>query len=1168
MELCAAWALPAAPGRLLSAIRARAYLVCLVIGLAPSLAPGAPPASDAQSVGSASSETPTAGQIESKIAEVESATSLNDADKAALTEQYRRALANLESLRSYEERAAEYAKSLETAPKETAEIQGRLDRSGTPQEDDATSDYRKLSAEQIAGQLNKVLADAAIQETRISELEKVIDSMGARPGDARARITALKQSLDEVDTELAQPAAGEQPADAAQARRWALETRRQALWAEGRMLEQELVSQTVREALYKARRDDAARALADLKDRQRRLEDLRNQRRKAEAEEAQRKSEQAQRTAGDKHPAVQALIQDNASISASLTQLAEKLDHFDNQLVDIETARKRVEEDYRGARQRIEAAGLNKALGQLLLDRRNELPDLRKFRKAIRNREDEIAEASLRQIRFREEQRQLDYLDSYLAELAQNDPTTQTPEVRKQLEEAVEQRKSLLAKGLSTEDDYIRQLGELNYASEQLITATELFEDYLSEHLLWVRSESSVGTDTLRALPGGIAWLLSPGNWEEALQVLAYQARTSPSLWLWLVLVAALFSREVALRRAIRATAEPLRRIRTDGFGHTVEALVKTLVVALPAPLAMFAVGQALEQSIEATPFTRALGEAMSDVAFGLYYLRAFRLICMPGGAADRHFQWSPEVLTKLRRNFDWFTALIVPSSLIALTVYKYNDPAYNGSLGRLALVAVMLSFVVFFARLLSPKSGVLKQTLAENPQGLLNRLRNVWYPIVVGAPFAMVVLTLVGYLYTAGTLFESLVQQTWLVLGLVVLHQTIVRWLMVTRRRLALHAAIDRQAARRAKAGAERGDPEAAAVIAQAEETDLDLASLDEQTRKLIGASIFFAAAVGMWLIWSGVLPALHMLDQFSLWHYTGTVDGAEQLIPVTAADVALLLVIVFIAIVAAKNLPALIEIILLQSTSVSAGGRYAIKTLSSYTISAVAFLLVFSTLGLSWSQVQWLVAALGVGIGFGLQEIVANFISGLIILFERPVRVGDVVTIGDTTGAVTNIQIRATTVRNWDKQELLVPNKEFITGRLLNWTLTDQLNRIVVSVGIDYGDDARKALALLAEVAAANERVLKDPAPVISFEGFGDNALLLVLRCYLSSTEHRLAVTTELHLAIDEKFRQHGIGIAYPQRDVHLSATEPLDVRVHRAPRDLGRDVGADTDSEMGRD
>ena len=129
-----------------------------------------------------------------------------------------------------------------------------------------------------------------------------------------------------------------------------------------------------------------------------------------------------------------------------------------------------------------------------------------------------------------------------------------------------------------------------------------------------------------------------------------------------------------------------------------------------------------------------------------------------------------------------------------------------------------------------------------------------------------------------------------------------------------------------------------------------------------------------------------------------------------------------------------ALLEITVLPHLDMTSGGRYAVSTLASYLIVAVGAIIAVNILGANWSRLQWLVAALGVGIGFGLQEIVANFISGLIILFERPVRVGDVVTVGGTDGVVTRIRIRATTIRYWDRKELLVPNKEFITGRLLN--------------------------------------------------------------------------------------------------------------------------------------
>jgi len=229
-------------------------------------------------------------------------------------------------------------------------------------------------------------------------------------------------------------------------------------------------------------------------------------------------------------------------------------------------------------------------------------------------------------------------------------------------------------------------------------------------------------------------------------------------------------------------------------------------------------------------------------------------------------------------------------------------------------------------------------------------------------------------------------------------------------------------------------------------------------------------------------------------------------------------------------------LEIAILQRLPLEPATRYAITTLSRYAITVLGVVAVCGTLGITWDKVHWLIAAVSVGLGFGLQEIFANFISGLIILFERPVRVGDIVTVGDVSGIVSRIRIRATLIVDWDRKELIVPNKEFITGRVLNWTLSDQMNRVVVNVGVAYGSNPARVRELLLKIAADNEFILKDPAPMASFEGFGDSALNFVLRCYLPNLENRLAVTHDLHAKIHEAFLTEGIEIPFPQHDLNI--------------------------------
>jgi potassium efflux system protein len=1133
--------------------RRPALLLCLALAALVGLRPAAAEVDKAETNPLreivAGADLPSLSELDALIETAQSASGIDEAAKNTLIELYRRTRANLESMRANQARAAEFTQQLETAPAEIESMQKELADAAAAPSKPAEAEVQGLPAETVARRLSEVQTEALIQETRISELDDLLDGAQARPAQARTRITELKQTTDQVDAELAAPPSQGQTAEATQANAWVLTSKRLAALAEIQAVERELASLDVRRELYRSRRDLAERALNQLRAERTALEERQATLRREEAERAQQQADKAQQEAAGKHPLIEQAALENAEITRALSEAAAGQERMNATASALERERERLDADYRGARARIEAAGLNRALGQVLVDRRAAMPDLRALRKQINAREDAIAEATLRQIRFREERRRLQDVDSAVDTLTEADPNARDPQVRDALRDLINQRKALLGDALTADDALIRKLTEVNQSAYRLLDVANGFLGFLDKHLLWVRSTMPMGIENLSLIPTSAAQLLSASGWSEVLRSLLFELKHSPLLWFSLTLVALLLWNASRLKRAIRATAEPLRRIRTDNFRYTVDALALTLIAALPLSLLMWSLGHELANSLESAVFSQAVGKALNEVAFGLYFMRAFQVLVTPGGLADRHFRWSSETLSMIRRNLRWFIFFITPVAVAAYATYYLNDPAAGASLGRLLAIAAMLSTAVVLGRLLHPNTGAFRETLAEHPQGWPNRLRKLWYPLILATPLGLIVLTLIGYQYTAGTLFRSLVATAWLALALIVVQQMIVRWLIVTRRKLALQAALDRQVARRASAERAEAGAGDSLTLLQVEEQQVDLATLDEQTRRLINALMGFGATIGIWLIWAEMLPAFNVLEQVPLWHYQGVVDGTSQLVPVTVADVALVALIVFIATAAARNLPALLEIVLLQMSSVSAGSRYTIRTLVSYVITAVAFLAAFSTLGLSWSQVQWLVAALGVGIGFGLQEIVANFISGLIILFERPVRVGDVVTIGETTGVVTNIQIRATTIRNWDKQELLVPNKEFITGRLLNWTLSDQLNRVTITVGIAYGSDIDRALAALRAVATENPRVLDDPEPTVTIEAFADNAITAVLRCHLDSLEFRLSVTSELYQAIAKRFATDGIEIAFPQRDVHLKASEPLEVRLHRS-------------------
>jgi small-conductance mechanosensitive channel len=223
-----------------------------------------------------------------------------------------------------------------------------------------------------------------------------------------------------------------------------------------------------------------------------------------------------------------------------------------------------------------------------------------------------------------------------------------------------------------------------------------------------------------------------------------------------------------------------------------------------------------------------------------------------------------------------------------------------------------------------------------------------------------------------------------------------------------------------------------------------------------------------------------------------------------------------------------------------VDTGVSTSISRLLHYALVASGFVLTLVVLGVDLTKMILLVSALGVGIGFGLQTIVNNFVCGLILLLERPLRVGDTVDLGGLPAKITKIGLRSTMVRTDDQADVIVPNTEIITNRVTNWTLTDWQARSVIPVGVAYGSDIALVMQTLKEYALAHPGVLHSPEPQVLFRRFGDSSLDFELRAWVADVDTRLQVASDLRQDIDRRFRQAGIEIPFPQRDLHVRSVE----------------------------
>lgn len=232
-----------------------------------------------------------------------------------------------------------------------------------------------------------------------------------------------------------------------------------------------------------------------------------------------------------------------------------------------------------------------------------------------------------------------------------------------------------------------------------------------------------------------------------------------------------------------------------------------------------------------------------------------------------------------------------------------------------------------------------------------------------------------------------------------------------------------------------------------------------------------------------------------------------------------------------------------LLARTQLAPSAQHAIATLSGYVIITIGLLVIIQAAGINLTTLNVLAGAVGVGVGFGLQNIASNFISGLIILAERPIKVGDRVEVGDVNGEVFDIRARSTTVITNDNIAVIVPNSSFISENVVNWSYGDDTVRFRVPVGVAYGSDVRLVERLLLEVAAKNANVLEAPEPTVQFREFGDSSLNFDLLVWTSTYTHRKnMLLSQLNFAIDDAFRANGVEIPFPQRDVHVKT--PIDV------------------------
>lgn len=1137
---------------------------------------------------------PTLADLQMRLKRAQSETELEPKLKQQVIETYEAAIERLEIADEATVTAQSFQKRISSVATDLAESQQALK---------SLPDQPALQIPADA-KIDAVEVDLAERRKRIEEpdsgLRAIVELAKKELASRKTRLEQIARDLTEIEERLTsiqelmdEPAPENEPRELGVARQTLLLVRRMRANAERSALraEQAWCESDDVDHLLKANRDLAAKQLMLAEAEVDLLQAAVNTRRGSEADQRVRAFAKIAQSAT--LPA-KTVAERNLKTAEESRDLAVALRETNSR---IDAARERfntLASDFDQSKKMVEAVGLTEAIGLLLRQQRAKLNDTRGLNSRLAARGETVRQTRMKMFQIEAELATLQDLDAAAQKTAVEllaeessvpapDTITDSPAVQKLAEDIrplIEQRRELLERLEADSNKHFETLVSLDNQERKLLEATYRFAAYVDERVLWIRTGAVFGGSQTTAAVSNARWLMDDANWRKVQNAARVNITSDPlpyelaalALLIWICTRWTMHRR--LLKSGLVADDPACRELLP-----TIQAIGMTILLAAFVPAFLLFASWRLDQSASTMRFVHALALGLRRAALFAFPLELLRGMVARGGLAQSHFDWSAVSILRWRWHLRWFApAGIVLVGLIGM-IEATADEQRLDSLGRLSFL-VFGGLLAFFCQRTFPRVAQAEGTQAipvadsrrtgEAPPDddfWMNRVARLGTFLALSVPLSLVILCWSGYFYTALQLTWRIQSSCGLLVGLVLVRGAIRRWITIERRRMA----ILQDAELKSIVGAEQ-QPDSGThspfLFPKWTWPDfrLNLSQIVTQVRSLLDTGLLTVATIGLWLIWADVTPALNILDRFTLWNTTveevvetkgpddkPVVQMVRRPVRITAANLGVAALIIAIATIAGRNIPGLIEVILLEKLSVDAGIRFAVTCLVRYVIFTLGVVFAFNQIGIGWNSVQWLVAAASVGLGFGLQEIFANFVSGIILLFERPMRVGDVITIQSTTGTVSRIRFRATTIVDGDRKELIVPNKSFITGNLLNWTLSDSINRVAVKVGVGYDSDPNRVRELLLQIAAEHPALLKDPAPTAVLEELGASSLNFQLCCFLPTLKDRTKTMHELNSIIHERFRANGIEIPYPQQDIHIQTKPAVPGSAHHLQQSL---------------
>lgn len=998
--------------------------------------------------------------------------------------------------------------------KNNADLQNLKKQLSTPN----NTDYASQSLATLQAQLEKLTNQQQDAQSALSAVNTQLAGQSAVSERAQTALTDNVKRTQELNQKLADPTTSSLLKQQIQLELQLIELKN----AYNQILLKNSDQFTV---LYQSRYDLLNTRVQALQKQIAAIQDVINQKNLAktqnQVEQAQQQSQNV-----EQNPLIQKELNLNAQLSQYLLEQTEKTNTLTQDELRMRNVLDNLTQTQRTIDEQISALQGTLVLSRIIQQQKQKLPT----NLNIQGLSKQIADLRVQIFDITQKRNELYDIDAYISKIEQDENKSFTPAEKTQLTNLLTERRKVGSDLIKSLNNQLNLAISLELTQQQITQISDQIQSKLDQQSFWVKSNNPINLDWFKKLPmslkaqfDGIGKKLGfPTNFDNLPYLLTY-------VFILFVIGGLIFKFKESIKQRLAVINGEINTLRSDSQWHTPLALFYTALLSLSGTLWFLAACQLLGFFFVKNP--QEFWEWSLSMA-GYWWFFSFVLaILRPNGILVRHFGFAKESAASLQD----VTKRIIVSVVLLLNTSIFSNVMDTGLandvLGEINTIVALLFCIVIIAPRFVRTEKSLNSSVTDQRDRTLLKIMRVLLQLV---PVILIALVALGYYYTALNLITHIINTyiAWVVWSLV--RHTIYRGITVASRRLAYRRLQEKR--QQKQQDLNDGSPSDDVVVITEQEEGLALNEVRSQLLRFADLFIWTALFAIFYYVWSDLVTVVSYLRDITLWQQTSTTEAGVVTETISLFNLIVALIIVVITYILVRNIQGILEVLIFSRVKLSQGTPYTITTLLTYIFVAVGGAWAFSTLGMSWSKLQWLFAALSVGLGFGMQEIFANFVSGIILLFERPIRVGDTVTINGVTGTVAKIRIRAITMIDPDRKEVIVPNKSFVTGQVINWALSNTVTRLVVSVGVAYGSDLDLVKRLLLQAAHEQPSVLKDPEPRALFLTFGASTLDHELRVYVGQVSERNDTLDALNRRVNELFAENNIDIAFNQLDIFI--------------------------------